>query len=231
MSDVNSNGKETPTQAVGFGPNAGGSFSQKDYHHPAAGWGAAKSVSLALLRQHEVINGARVVINMNHEDGGYDCPGCAWPDDRKGLRLDICENGIKHATWEMAKKRVTGEFVAAHTVTELSGWTDFALEDLGRLTEPMRYDSATDKYVPVSWEEAFALFGRHIQALSSPNQAAFYTSGRLSNEATFVYQLLARELDTNRSRPVEHFPLLNQMVVKLFDKKRVPLRVLENGVY
>ncbi len=195
MSDATANGKPTPTP--GFGPNAGGKYSQKDYHHPAAGWGAAKSVSLVLLTQHELIDGTRAVLNMNHENGGYDCPGCAWPDDRKGLRLDICENGIKHATWEMTRKRVMREFFAAHTVTELMDWTDFALEDVGRLTEPMRYDAATDKYVPVTWAEAFALFGRHVQALGDPNRAAFYTSGRLGNEATFLYQLLARELGTN----------------------------------
>jgi molybdopterin-dependent oxidoreductase alpha subunit len=197
MPDKNPGHTCTAQPASGFGPNAGGSFSQKDYHHPAAGWGAAKSVTRVLLREHELTDGARAVIKMNHESGGYDCPGCAWPDDRRGLRLDICENGIKHATWEMTKKRVTREFFAAHTVAELLGWTDFALEDAGRLTEPMRYDSAADKYVPVPWDEAFALFGGHIRGLDSPNQAAFYTSGRLGNEATFLYQLLARELGTN----------------------------------
>jgi hypothetical protein len=83
--------------AVGFGPNRGGSFSQEDYHHPAAGWGAAISVSNVLIKQGELIDGTRAVFRMNHENGGYDCPGCAWPDDRKGLTMDICENGIKHA--------------------------------------------------------------------------------------------------------------------------------------
>ena len=82
-------------------------------------------------------------------------------------------------------------------MAELSGWSDFALEDAGRLTEPMRYDAASDKYVPVSWDEAFALVGRHLRGLDSPDRAAFYTSGRLGNEATFLYQLWARELGTN----------------------------------
>ena len=190
-------GSEQTQPAIGFGPNSGGAFSQEDYHHPAAAWGAAISVSKVLLKQHELLDGTRVVFKMNHENGGYDCPGCAWPDDRKGLRMDICENGIKHATWEMTPKRVERAFFAAHTVTELMGWTDFALEDAGRLTEPMRYETASDKYVPISWDEAFALSGRHLRNLDSPNQAAFYTSGRLSNEATFLYQLLARELGTN----------------------------------
>ena len=186
-----------PEPAKGFGPNAGGKFSQEAYHHPVAGWGAAVSVTRVLLKQGELIDGARVVFKMNHEDGGFDCPGCAWPDDRHGLRLDICENGIKHSTWELTKKRVGAEFFAAHTVSELMTWSDFALEDAGRLTEPMRYDAASDKYVPVSWEEAIELAGAHFQKLTSPDQAAFYTSGRLSNEATFLYQLLAREFGTN----------------------------------
>jgi anaerobic selenocysteine-containing dehydrogenase len=198
MSDFSSTDKSTaPIPAVGFGPNAGGDFSRESYHHPAAGWGAAKSVGVVLLRQGALIDGARAVLKMNHENGGYDCPGCAWPDDRRGLRLDICENGIKHATWEMTRKRVGHDFFSNHTVTELMGWSDFALEDAGRLTEPMRYDATCDKYVPVTWGEAFALVGRQLRGLDSPHQAAFYTSGRLSNEATFLYQLLAREFGTN----------------------------------
>ncbi|HVQ21388.1 MAG TPA: molybdopterin-dependent oxidoreductase [Terrimicrobiaceae bacterium] len=190
-------GKSPPVPAIGFGPNAGGKFSQENYHHPAAGWGAANSVTRVLIKQGELIDGARVVLKMNHEDGGFDCPGCAWPDDRHGLHLDICENGIKHSTWEMTKKRVGREFFAAHTVTELMGWTDFALEDAGRLTEPMRYDAASDKYVPISWEDAFELAGAQFRNLASPDEAAFYTSGRLGNEATFLYQLFAREFGTN----------------------------------
>ncbi|MEV7122067.1 FdhF/YdeP family oxidoreductase [Kitasatospora griseola] len=167
------------------------------YRHPAAGWGAAKSVTRVLARTGEWVDGPRAVLRMNHEDGGFDCPGCAWPDDYKGLHLDICENGIKHVTWEMTRKRVGREFFAAHTVTELSGWSDFALEDQGRLTEPMVYDPETDKYRPIDWQRAFELVGGVLRGLDDPNRAAFYTSGRLGNEATFLYQLLARELGTN----------------------------------
>ena len=183
--------------AKGCGPNAGGAFSQKDYDHPAAGWGAATSVGLVLLKQREILDGARVVFKMNHENGGYDCPGCAWPDDRHGLSMDICENGIKHAAWELTKKQATSDFFAHHTVSELSSWSDFALEDVGRLTEPLCYDPVSDKYVPITWETAFHLVGTHLRKLASPNEAAFYTSGRLSNEGTFLYQLWARELGTN----------------------------------
>ncbi|AUG81372.1 formate dehydrogenase [Kitasatospora sp. MMS16-BH015] len=169
----------------------------RPYRHPAAGWGAAKSVTRFLVRAGEYVDGPRAVMKMNHEDGGFDCPGCAWPDDLKGLKLDLCENGIKHVTWEMTRKRVDREFFAAHTVTELSGWSDFALEDQGRLTEPVVYDPASDRYVPIGWQEAFELAGRALRELADPDQAAFYTSGRLGNEATFLYQLMARELGTN----------------------------------
>ncbi|MFJ5927024.1 FdhF/YdeP family oxidoreductase [Kitasatospora sp. NPDC092948] len=167
------------------------------YRHPAAGWGAAKSVGRVLARTGEWVDGPRAVLRMNHENGGFDCPGCAWPDDYKGLHLDICENGIKHVTWEMTRKRVGREFFAAHTVTELSGWSDFALEDQGRLTEPMVYDAETDTYRPITWQQAFELVGSTLRGLDDPNRAAFYTSGRLGNEATFLYQLMARELGTN----------------------------------
>ncbi|MFJ6419712.1 FdhF/YdeP family oxidoreductase [Streptomyces hydrogenans] len=180
------------------GPVPDGEPEVRPYHHPAAGWGAAKSVTRFMLREGALpVDGPRAIMKMNHERTGFDCPGCAWPDDTKGLHLDICENGIKHVTWEMTRKRVGREFFAAHSVTELAGWTDYALENEGRLTEPMVYDPGTDHYVPISWKDAFELVGRTLRELDDPNQASFYTSGRLGNEATFLYQLLARELGTN----------------------------------
>ncbi|WP_030813255.1 FdhF/YdeP family oxidoreductase [Streptomyces sp. NRRL F-2799] len=169
----------------------------RPYHHPAAGWGAAKSVTRFLIRERELLEGPKAIQKMNHEGKGFDCPGCAWPDDLKGLRLDICENGIKHVTWEMTHKRVGPAFFAAHTVSELATWSDAALEDQGRLTHPMRYDADTDTYVPISWQDAFELVGSTLRNLESPDQASYYTSGRLGNEATFLYQLMARELGTN----------------------------------
>ncbi|MFE5966941.1 FdhF/YdeP family oxidoreductase [Streptomyces sp. NPDC056463] len=167
------------------------------YHHPAAGWGAAKSVTRFMVREGAVTDGPRAIMKMNHENTGFDCPGCAWPDDTKGLHLDICENGIKHVTWEMTRKRVDRAFFAAHSVTELAGWSDYDLENQGRLTEPMVYDPETDHYAPISWKDAFELVGRTLRELDSPHQASYYTSGRLGNEATFLYQLMARELGTN----------------------------------
>jgi molybdopterin-dependent oxidoreductase alpha subunit len=147
------------------------------------------------MREKEFVDGPRSMLRMNHDDGGFDCPGCAWPDDR--LRLDVCENGIKHATWEMTRRRAGPDLFARHTVTELAGWADPELERCGRLTEPMRYDPVSDRYVPVSWQDAFAMIGHRLRALEDPNAAAFYTSGRLGNEATFLYQLFAREFGTN----------------------------------
>jgi anaerobic selenocysteine-containing dehydrogenase len=114
-----------------------------------------------------------------------------------GLRLDICENGVKHVTWELAPAKADREFFAAHTVSELSGWSDYDLEAVGRLAEPLSYNPASDKYEPISWEDAFALVGDTLRGLDSPHQASFYTSGRLSNEATFLYQLWVREFGTN----------------------------------
>ncbi|WP_137875197.1 FdhF/YdeP family oxidoreductase [Rhodococcus sp. Q] len=192
MSVEPANKKPAP---AGDEPDGPPSFSP--YDHPAAGWGAGMSVGKFLAKQGALVDGPRAIMKMNHEDGGFDCPGCAWPDDLKGLHLDICENGIKHVTWEMTHKRVGAEFFAAHTVTELSGWSDHALEEQGRLTAPMRYDAAADRYVPISWADAFELVGRTLRELDDPNRAAFYTSGRLGNEATFLYQLMARELGTN----------------------------------
>ncbi len=99
--------------------------------------------------------------------------------------------------WEATAKRCTPEFFSQHSVTELAGWSDYDLEMVGRLTHPMAYDDATDRYHPVSWEEAFAIIALHLNALPDPNMAEFYTSGRTSNEAAFLYQLFAREYGTN----------------------------------
>ncbi|WP_078858621.1 FdhF/YdeP family oxidoreductase [Streptomyces sp. NRRL F-2799] len=179
------------------GPVPKGPPKSKPYTHPAAGWGAAAAVTEFLVDEREVVLGSVEMLKMNQEDkGGFDCPGCAWPDT-KGLALDLCENGIKHTAWEMTGKRVTREFFAKHTVTSLFDWSDHDLEAEGRLTEPMVYDPDTDHYVPIGWADAFKLFGDTVRAMEDPNQASYYTSGRLGNEASFLYQLMSRELGTN----------------------------------
>jgi molybdopterin-dependent oxidoreductase alpha subunit len=183
--------------AVGRGPLPTGEYSRHEYDHPAAGWGAARSVARVLEHAGNPPEGFRALFVMNHENGGFDCPGCAWPDDPDGLRLDLCENGVKHVTWEIAPAKADAAFFADHTVSELSEWSDYDLEAVGRLAQPLSYNPATDKYEPISWEDAFSLVGKTLRGLDSPHRASFYTSGRLSNEATFLYQLWVREFGTN----------------------------------
>ncbi|NEU11730.1 FdhF/YdeP family oxidoreductase [Methylobacterium sp. BTF04] len=162
----------------------------------AGGWGALKSCGKHLLSSRAPFSGARALLNANQPDG-FDCPGCAWGDPEHGSSFEFCENGVKAVSWEATDKRTPPKFFAKHTVTELRGWTDYALEGEGRLTHPMRYDAASDRYVPTTWDEAFAAIGAALRALDSPDQAEFYTSGRASNEAAYLYQLFARLYGTN----------------------------------
>ncbi|MEM6313715.1 MAG: molybdopterin-dependent oxidoreductase, partial [Planctomycetota bacterium] len=168
------------------------------YHHPAAGWGALKSTGKIAVKQKTLVRGSLSLLRVNQPDG-FDCPGCAWPEPPGGhtSAFEFCENGAKAVAWEATGKRVTADFFAKHTVTELHERSGRWLEDQGRLTEPTVYDPSTDRYMPVSWDDAFALIGQHLRELDDPNQAIFYTSGRTSNEAAFLYQLLARRLGTN----------------------------------
>jgi molybdopterin-dependent oxidoreductase alpha subunit len=166
------------------------------YHHPAGGWGALKALSEHLIEQRIPIKGATTLRCMNQPEG-FDCPGCAWPDPKHTSSFEFCENGAKAVAWEATAKRCTPEFFAEHSVADLATWSDYDLEMVGRLTHPMAYDGATDSYLPVSWGEAFSIIGRHLKALPDPNMAEFYTSGRTSNEAAFLYQLFVREYGTN----------------------------------
>ena len=168
----------------------------RPYHQPAGGWGALKSMGTALAKQHVAVSGMATLARMN-QPGGFDCPGCGWADPKHTSPFEYCENGGKAVAWEMTARRCTPDFFEAHTVSELSGLGDYELEMEGRLTHPMRYDAGRDRYVPVSWDEAFAIVGEHLRALPNPNLAEFYTSGRASNEAAFLYQLFAREYGTN----------------------------------
>ena len=175
-------------------PEGGPRF--EPYESPAGGWGALQATAKALREQSIALKGSRMLLSMNQPDG-FDCPGCAWPDPRHTSSFEFCENGAKAVAFELTKRRVTREFFAAHTVHELEQQSDYWLEEQGRLTEPMRYERGTDHFVPVSWEEAFALIGRELCALADPDEAEFYTSGRTSNEAAFLYQLFVRRFGTN----------------------------------
>jgi molybdopterin-dependent oxidoreductase alpha subunit len=167
-----------------------------DYRGAAAGWGALKAVADAVRGQMAVVKETRGLLSMN-QPHGFDCPGCAWPDPKHTSSFEFCENGVKAVTWEATAKRTTPAFFAAHTVSELWNWSDFDLENEGRLTHPMVYDRATDSYLPISWDDAFARIGSALRQLPKPDMAEFYTSGRASNEAAFLYQLFAREYGTN----------------------------------
>ena len=166
------------------------------YKGPAGGWGALRSVARQLLQHRIAAKGARTLLSANQPDG-FDCPGCAWPDRQHTSSFEFCENGVKAVAAEATAARATPEVIARHTVSDMRGWTDQQLEDLGRLTEPLVYDAPTDRYRPITWDEAFATVARHLQALASPDEAIFYTSGRTSNEAAFLYQLFVREFGTN----------------------------------
>jgi molybdopterin-dependent oxidoreductase alpha subunit len=168
----------------------------RDYEGAAAGWGALKAVADAVRGQMDIVKETRGLLSMN-QPHGFDCPGCAWPDPKHTSSFEFCENGAKAVTWEATAKRTTPEFFAAHAVSELWSWSDFDLENEGRLTHPMVYDPATDRYLPISWDEALARIGTTLRDLPHPDMAEFYTSGRASNEAAFLYQLFAREYGTN----------------------------------
>jgi molybdopterin-dependent oxidoreductase alpha subunit len=168
----------------------------RPYTSPAGGWGALEATGKALVQQDIALKGGATLLRMN-QPTGFDCPGCAWPDPKHTSSFEFCENGAKAVAWEATAKRCTPDFFAAHTVAELQLWSDYELEMQGRLTHPMAYDEASDKYLPVSWDNAFAGIGAILRGLSDSNQADFYTSGRASNEAAFLFQTFAREFGTN----------------------------------
>ena len=168
----------------------------KPYKGPAGGWGALISVAQAWLTSDNALKNLRMMLKTN-KNGGFDCPGCAWGDSNEAGMVAFCENGAKAVNWEATKRRVDGKFFAKHSVTQLLEQSDYWLEYQGRLTEPLSYNAETDRYQPISWDDAFALIAKHLRGLSSPDQAEFYTSGRASNEAAYLYQLFVRAYGTN----------------------------------
>ncbi|MDK4712608.1 FdhF/YdeP family oxidoreductase [Rhizobium sp. CNPSo 4039] len=168
----------------------------RPYNSPAGGWGALKATANAVRLQMDVTEAPGLLLRTN-KPTGFDCPGCAWPDKEHTSTFQFCENGAKAVTWEATNKRVTPEFFAEHTVSELLTWSDYELENAGRLTHPMVYDHASDTYRPIAWEDAFARIGEVMRSQPDPDMVEFYTSGRASNEAAFLFQIFAREYGTN----------------------------------
>lgn len=170
----------------------------KDAPESAVGLPAVTSAMKHISEEIGIIDGLKVLNKMNQHDG-FDCPGCAWPDpDRHRSALgEYCENGAKAIAEEATTKRVDAAFFKKHSVEEMSTWDDYKMGKSGRITEPFYLAKDSSYYQPISWDEAFAKIGNKLQSLENPNEAAFYTSGRTSNEAAFMYQLFARAYGTN----------------------------------
>ncbi|WP_162285664.1 FdhF/YdeP family oxidoreductase [Pantoea stewartii] len=171
-------------------------FGVKPYGGSAGGWGALKAVADAIRGQMAVKQDVIALFRVNQPQG-FDCPGCAWPDPQHTSSFEFCENGAKAVSWEATSKRATPDFFAANKVSDLWARSALDLEGEGRLTHPMKYDAASDTYQPIAWETAFREIGERLRSYSDPNMVEFYTSGRASNEAAFLWQLFAREYGTN----------------------------------
>ncbi|MFC4167936.1 FdhF/YdeP family oxidoreductase [Teichococcus aestuarii] len=165
------------------------------YKGPAGGWGSAQSLLNAVRRDGAAQDVLRLLPQQNKKDG-FACVSCAWAKPASPHPFEFCENGAKATTWELTSRRATPEFFARHTVSELRLWNDHDLEYSGRLTQPLRYDRETDRYVAVAWEEAFRAIGAELRQLR-PETVVFYASGRASLETSYMYQLFARLYGSN----------------------------------
>lgn len=165
------------------------------YPGPAGGWGSLKSVGEILIRERVGPLDSLELWRQNKPEG-FMCVSCAWAKPAVAHPAEFCENGAKATAWEITSLRTDPAFFAEHTVSELLGWPDYDLEQHGRLTQPMRYDAGSDKYVAVSWEMAFAEIGRELQALQ-PKSVVFYASGRAALETSYMYALFARLYGNN----------------------------------
>lgn len=162
----------------------------------AAGIPAATSSILHGLKKMGSIKTVKTLTTVNQPEG-FDCPGCAWPDPKHSSAFEFCENGAKAVADEAMKGGVNPDFFSKYTVQELSQKSDFWLNRQGRITHPMVLKKGSDKYIPIEWDEAIKLMAKRIKKSNDPDKSVFYTSGRTSNEAAFLYQLFARTLGTN----------------------------------
>ncbi|MFC3395434.1 FdhF/YdeP family oxidoreductase [Brenneria rubrifaciens] len=167
----------------------------KPYRNAAGGWGSLEATARFVLDSRQALKNIKNLLRVN-KSKGFDCPGCAWGDDNSST-FSFCENGAKAVSWEATSKAVGLDFFAAHSVATLRRQSDYFLEYQGRLTHPMRYDRASDRYVPISWDDAFSLIAAHVTNMAHTDRLELYTSGRASNEASYLYQLFGRMLGTN----------------------------------
>lgn len=167
----------------------------RPYTSAAGGWGSARSVMRVLWQQRALTKGSAALFLQNKPEG-FACVSCAWGKPADPHALEFCENGAKATAWELTSHRTGPDFFDAHSLSGLRGWSDYDLERHGRLTHPLRYDAATDRYRPTSWEEAYRDIGAQLRTME-PESVVFYASGRASLEASFMYQLLARAYGNN----------------------------------
>src|SRR6185503_6865705 len=146
-----------------------------------------------ILHEMNAGRGIKALLKLNQKDG-YDCPGCAWPDpdDERSLLAEYCENGVKAIAEEATTKKIGAGFFSKHAVADLALLTDFEIGKSGRIAEPLYLPKGGSHYQAIRWENAFQKIASHLHALPSPDEAIFYTSGRTSNEAAFLYQLFVR---------------------------------------
>jgi molybdopterin-dependent oxidoreductase alpha subunit len=164
----------------------------------AAGIPAVISSAQHILKEMDPVRGLKALAKLNQKDG-YDCPGCAWPDpdDERSSIAEYCENGAKAVAEEATTKKLDAKFFAEHSITDLAALDDYHIGKKGRIAQPMYLAPSALHYTPLSWEEAFNKIATKLNSLASPDEAIFYTSGRTSNEAAFLYQLFVREYGTN----------------------------------
>ncbi len=167
----------------------------KLYKHATGGWGSMEGMAKVELTG-QAGPAALATLAVQNKPEGYMCSSCAWAKPPNPHVAEFCENGAKATIWDLTAKRCTREFFASHSVTELLAWEDYDLELVGRLTEPMRYDAATDHYVPIEWDEAFAAIGQALQRLE-PKSVTFYASGKAALEPSYLYGLFARMYGNN----------------------------------
>ncbi|GAA3573886.1 FdhF/YdeP family oxidoreductase [Snuella lapsa] len=164
----------------------------------SAGMDALKSAVGQVSKYMNPVNAIKLSFKMNQK-GGFDCPGCAWPDpdDERSVLGEYCENGMKAMAEEAQNKTIKADFFAKHTVDDLAGLSDFEIGKSGRLAEPMYLPKGASHYQPITWGDAFTKVAENLNALEHPDEAVFYTSGRTTNEAAFLYQLFVREFGTS----------------------------------
>ena len=165
------------------------------YDGPSGGWGSLKGIASIFGAEWSTPLATETLMRQNKPEG-FMCVSCSWAKPASYHAFEFCENGAKATLWELTSRRCTPAFFAKHTVTELLEWTDYDLEQQGRLTQPLRYDRDTDRYVPCEWDEAFQGIARELRALD-PKSVIFYSSGRASLETSYLYALLARLYGNN----------------------------------